>query len=325
MSLPVESSGNASSNLGKRKRTEDSPAWLTQASQSQNASTTQEGERGEAANARPARFTDPTIPLHDSDFVDEFSSDDDFGGGKYDAKAPITETQVEPPSDFKPQCRCKGGKGKQGPCVNCSCSKWGYRCSPETCGCSEACENPFNTLNIEDILGSSPEVKLSPCFISWILKRGYRNHKLELRQITLKWLFDKLHHSARQELEKFNKAFNAWRKDWKKVSKKNDDHPEKVEAMRDLINIAFDEDFAYGDFNGYYFSFCAGGLYGDRLGTWRRDTKSWHCRGCGDCMDWDDWHCRNCNKCSCGGRCDGCGGVCETYHMMNRRSGYDSC
>lgn len=98
MSLPVESSGNASSNLGKRKRTEDSPAWLTQASQSQNASTTQEGERGEAANARPARFTDPTIPLHDSDFVDEFSSDDDFGGGKYDAKAPITEVSNPPNS-----------------------------------------------------------------------------------------------------------------------------------------------------------------------------------------------------------------------------------
>ncbi|KAK8220315.1 hypothetical protein IWZ01DRAFT_3591 [Phyllosticta capitalensis] len=359
MSSPGESS-SASSNTGKRKRTEDEPTLLdilksgrntdtmrdmkvseffepvkdmkmsellemAQALQSENAPPAQDGERGDALIVETS--SDETSS--DKSSSDESSSDDEDAEPYYDRKAIVTELKVRPPEDFKPECGCKAGKDEQGPCVNCSCSKWGERCSPETCGCGDACENPFNALNTEEIFGDSPKVELCYCwcFIAWILKRGYEKYKLKPHQITLKWLFDKIHVCAEQEdLRERNKAYNAWKEDWEKVAEETDDNPKKVQAMRDLLNIAFDEDFGYGgskpygEENGYYLSFCSTAVDEDRIGWWFSEDTSLHCLGCGDCMGWLDWHCRDCNKCVEGveQRCDGCKGVSDNYHELLR-------
>ncbi|KAK7544034.1 uncharacterized protein J3D65DRAFT_598711 [Phyllosticta citribraziliensis] len=269
-------------------------------------------------------YDDDELDIYDSD-----DSDDSEGEPKYYANAPVTEGKVEPPENFSPQCRCTQGKGKGkgkgggGPCANCACSKWGKRCSPQTCGCSGGvCQNPFNILNLEEIFGSADPV-LSPCFISWILKRGYAKARVRLEHITLEWLFEKIGQSGEAEC---NDAWEAWFKEWAAVVD-NANPDEKTQAMRALLRLAFDEDATHaGEPNGHFFSFCRPIRSNNAaIGRWVQADCTWHCRGCGECMDWREWHCRKCNKCAYGVSlpCDGCQGVCSSYHYMMKMEGGD--
>lgn len=81
----------------------------------------------------------------------------------------MTETEVEPPKQADVRCRCQSNNKTKLPCRNCACSKWGYPCSSE-CGCSEACQSPFN--NLARIFGTTdPSIKPHPCFVTWLLKQ----------------------------------------------------------------------------------------------------------------------------------------------------------
>ncbi|KAL1381993.1 hypothetical protein HDK64DRAFT_57011 [Phyllosticta capitalensis] len=271
-------------------------------------------------------FYSREMELADQDMYDDDGSGDSGDSGDedtYHPTAPITERRVEPPQDFSPRCGYSSGNSRanRGPCVNCACSKWGYRCSPSTCGCSTSCQNPFNILPLEDLFGSA-SVKLHPCFVTWILKRGYKKAgpaRVNLPQITRKWLFDRVQENM--DISDFSESYNAWVKQWETVDDAADDNPRKIHLMRSLLRLAFEEGFEYGDeLHDWFFSFCRK-AWGDReIGTWQQGNCTWHCRGCGECGDWRDWHCRTCNNCSYGIslRCRGCKGVCDSYHENHK-------
>lgn len=42
----------------------------------------------------------------------------------------------------------------------------------------------------------------------------------------------------------------------------------------------------------YYYSFCFSSL--------QQTDCTWHCKRCGDCVDWREWHCKGCDKCQYG-------------------------
>lgn len=226
----------------------------------------------------------------------------------------------EIPKDFSPKCRCKTGKhfsrragilirGDLGPCRSCACVKWGYRCSRETCGCFKelgACRNPFEFLNLEQMFGSS-NPKLSPCFAKWISKR---THKIEfLQQITLKSLVEPILKAGTPTSD----AYDEWKKEWDQVANHADNSTRKIQAMRDLLRMAFDSGFDYKTkFHGYYYSFCDN--------SWSDSTCYSHCADCGRCEGWKIWHCGKCNKCITTGsfeRCKGCRGVKASYHDLH--------
>ncbi|KAK8220314.1 hypothetical protein IWZ01DRAFT_3590 [Phyllosticta capitalensis] len=269
--------------------------------------------------------------LADEDIYDSDDSDDseEFGGGRYHPEAPVTEGKVEPPRNFSPKCTCAAsGRGNSGPCINCACSKWGYRCSPLTCGCSTACQNPFNALPLEDLFGSAT-VELHPCFVTWVLKRGYkkagRSRVNQPQQITLKWLFDRVQEN--DDIEDYSDAYNVWVEQWETVDDAADDNPRKIHLMQSLLRLAFEEDYEYADeSHGYYFSFCRKTWGDNAIGRWVQEDNNQHCRGCGTCGDWRDWHCIKCNECTDGVtlRCSGCKGVSEMYHEqhMIERDGF---
>ncbi|KAK8183758.1 hypothetical protein BC567DRAFT_205964 [Phyllosticta citribraziliensis] len=247
-------------------------------------------------------YDDDELDIYDSD-----DSDDSEGEPKYYANAPVTESSLT-------RSRAKSSRPRT------SARSVAAR---KTCGCSGGvCQNPFNILNLEEIFGSADPV-LSPCFISWILKRGYAKARVRLEHITLEWLFEKIGQSGEAEC---NDAWEAWFKEWAAVVD-NANPDEKTQAMRALLRLAFDEDATHaGEPNGHFFSFCRPIRSNNAaIGRWVQADCTWHCRGCGECMDWREWHCRKCNKCAYGVSlpCDGCQGVCSSYHYMMKMEGGD--
>ncbi|KAK8220316.1 hypothetical protein IWZ01DRAFT_554963 [Phyllosticta capitalensis] len=250
---------------------------------------------------------------------------DDFEGPDgsliYHPNALVTQKWTdEIPKDFSPKCRCKtgaklvrrGNKYKlrdKGPCRSCACVKWGYKCSRETCGCCKEignCQNPFDFMNLEEIFGS-PNPKLTPCFAKWISRR---THKFDfLKQITLKSLVETILKAGAPVSD----GYDEWKKNWDQIANDKDDSTRKIQAMRDLIGMAFGSVFEYKTkFHGYYYSFCDD--------SWS-DSACWsHCADCGLCVGWKAWHCGKCNTCMEGlfVRCKGCRGVNVSYHGLHK-------
>ena len=42
----------------------------------------------------------------------------------------------------------------------------------------------------------------------------------------------------------------------------------------------------------WFYSFCRKNL--------EQVSCTWHCRKCGECVDWREWHCKGCDKCQYG-------------------------
>ncbi|KAF7537061.1 hypothetical protein G7054_g4027 [Neopestalotiopsis clavispora] len=218
-----------------------------------------------------------------SDVRSEESSGNDYGNAlepaanKYKKNAPVTEKRIEPPEKYT------------------GCSKYGYQCSPNTCGCSDNCSNPFNKIDLRELFGTDHRhPKLHPCFISYILKL-----KDKARQLTLDKLFNCI-----DESEECG-AYEAWREQWDAVKNQPNDLPRKRELKQALLRLAFFQNESFGDlYRQNYFSLCRGGGREQATvpprGEWEQEDCTWHCRGCGECADWREWHCSKCKKCHYG-------------------------
>lgn len=158
-------------------------------------------------------------------------------------------------------------------------------------------------------------LELHPCFISWVLKLKAPRPE----NITAKWLFDRIQSSNHKDIEDVHpqSEYEEWRARWLALPTTASgpvDSPEKMKLMQDLVRQAFH--VTHDKDRDYFFSLCRGSYQG--FGSWQEDMHTWHCRACGECMDWRGWHCGKCNKCAYGVSlpCDGCKGVCDTYHDM---------
>lgn len=194
------------------------------------------------------------------------------------------------------------------------CSKWGYRCRPEACGChgGPSCHNPFNKIDLPAIFGPEPVV-LTECFIAWVLKQK----EVRPEQVTAGFLFGTAFLEA-HELDYLSDvidcdAYVEWRAKWDAASEQSDEDETRKKLQQEMNRLAFSKN------NGgmmMYFSFCCGDV-------WVQEDCTWHCRICGECNDWREWHCGKCNKCTYGVSlpCEGCGGVDYGYHEFGIMSG----
>lgn len=229
------------------------------------------------------------------------------GGPGYKKNAPVTEKKVEPPEKHT-GCRCNSARA---PCTNCACSKWGYQCSPNTCGCSDNCSNPLNKIDLGELFGTSERhPKLHPCFISYVLKL-----KDKARQLSLDKLFNCIGESEECA------AYESWREQWDAVKNGPNELPRKRELKQALLRLAFFQEGSFGDmYRQNYFSLCRSMDQATvpPRGDWEQEDCTWHCRGCGECADWREWHCSKCKKCHYGvSLVAECGGVCDSYHQFS--------
>lgn len=193
---------------------------------------------------------------------------------------------------------------KKKACVNCACSKWGYKCQPEECGChgGRACYNPFNYLNVLAIFGPKP-VTLHPCFINWLLKQKYIGEPLTTRYFFNRALAEA--HLMEDVDEGADEIYQAWRVRWDALPAHEQDGAYGVDLQQELNRMAFTK---REPVNNVFYSFC-------RRNHWESSDHTWHCRVCRKCQDWREWHCKKCNKCTYGLSlaCEGCGGVSYMY------------
>lgn len=190
-------------------------------------------------------------------------------------------------------------------CVDCVCSKWGYTCKPEFCGChgGASCNNPFNKLDIPALFGPDP-VPLRPCFITWVQARKGSG----LENISRQLLFNLSRRGVKELVDVSDEdSFRNWSAKWNSLSPEEQTGEKGVLLQQTLNRLAFTEtrEYTCRDFS---FSFCRGN-------QWQDCDHTSHCRVCGDCMDWREWHCARCDKCTYGVSlpCDGCGGVSNLY------------
>lgn len=139
-----------------------------------------------------------------------------------------------------------------------------------------------------------------PCFLTYASKK-----KVD---------FERLKRCMLQYEDAFE--FDYWLKEWQdeksKIAEK--DMPEHMNKL--LRYGLFTDPESH---NGFYYSFCRGGVRYDpngSLGSWEQSDCTWHCPVCKECNDWREWHCGTCKKCTYGSSipCEGCGGVSSTWH-----------
>lgn len=281
-------------------------------------------QRGHLANVWDSLVEDAFN--HKLDKLDEFM--DEYGDGKYHKELEITEVSAicvrrihsprgtvltpssqvdgdaDPPPTSSVNCRCGVANLVKKACINCVCSKWGLRCQLATCGChgGPSCHNPFNHVDTQAIFGPEPVV-LHGCFVTWVLKQK----KVPSGRITRRFLFDLAHRTARgiEDVAPVSyEGYEIWLAKWSGISAAERDGPRGVELQWELNRTAFTKSKVDWQLSDVFYSFC-------RNDAWQHSDGTWHCRICGECMDWREWHCGKCNKCSDGVslRCEGCKGV----------------
>ncbi len=196
-------------------------------------------------------------------------------------------------------------------CQTCACSNQGYGCIA-SCGCDETCQNNFNNIALDNILGtdvSGSPTKLNQCFITYLQK-----HKLE-GTITLDYLFDHLLSGLDYVPDGNDEGIDAWRTTWETAYSGPDPEARTEELQRQLLRLGLGLGDDHGD---WFFSFCYSSS--DRIGSWQQGDQVWHCRACSCCSERQEWHCGNCNKCTYGRAipCSGCGGVSNSYHEEHK-------
>ncbi|KAI1347771.1 hypothetical protein F5Y01DRAFT_307295 [Xylaria sp. FL0043] len=254
----------------------------------------------------------------DIEEVEESEDTQDFAQvPEYMPDAQATETKTEGPAPSSTGCQCEHVHDDSDPehashlCQTCACSNQGYGCIA-SCGCDETCQNNFNNIALDNILGtdaSGHPTKLDPCFITYLQK-----HKLD-GVITLDYLFDHLLSGLDYVPDGNDEAIDAWRTTWETGYNGPDPEARTEDLQRQLLRLGLGLSDKQGD---WFFSFC----YGDneRIGSWQQRSQVWHCRGCGSCSERQEWHCGKCNKCVYGRAipCSGCGGVSSAYHEAHK-------
>lgn len=251
----------------------------------------------------------------------------------------------DPPPASSTHCRCGAANARKKACAGCACSRRGYRCTPDRCGChgGPACHNPFNHLDLPALFGPGPggpaAVVLHGCFVGWVLRRrgtssgrGSRaanphqhlSHHDRDRPLTAGHLFNLAlagADDARGGVLDEEPAYRAWRARWDALPA--DEQPQQrrggpasaspasarcLALQQELNRMAFTRSHD----KDVFYSFCRPRPH------WQSAEQTSHCDACGECMDWREWHCGECNKCVYGVSlsCEGCGGVSETYHLF---------
>lgn len=245
----------------------------------------------------------------------------------------------DPPPASSTSCRCGAANARKQACVLCACSKWGYRCRPDLCGChgGASCHNPFNHVDMPALFGPAPVV-LHGCFVGWVRrKRGQKRHAAaaaanrtltgggderplgfdQHHLITAQHLFDLALAGVEAEGgfecldDDADERYRAWRVRWDALpaDERRDGGSARGLALQQELNRMA---FTRGDWPDHevFYSFCRPWPH------WESTAHMSHCDECGECMDWREWHCGTCNKCVYGVSlaCESCGGVSDTYH-----------
>ncbi|GAW14752.1 hypothetical protein ANO14919_041550 [Xylariales sp. No.14919] len=274
-------------------------------------------ERVFGSETTPEVRVDFSEDLEESEDTQEFVTQEFTQAPEYRPDAPVAETKTDGPAPSSTGCQCEhvhDGSGSEQTshlCQTCACSNQGYGCIA-SCGCDETCQNNFNSIQLDKILGtdaSGPLVKLDPCFITYLQK-----HKLD-RVITLDYLFDHLLSGLDYVPDGNDEAIDAWRVTWETSYSGPDPEARTEELQRQLLRLGLGLSDKRGD---WFFSFCYGN--GERIGSWQQGHQIWHCRSCERCSEREEWHCGKCNKCTYGRAiaCSGCGGVSTSYHEEHK-------
>ncbi|KAI1179689.1 hypothetical protein F4777DRAFT_574996 [Nemania sp. FL0916] len=262
--------------------------------------------------------TTPEVRVESDRDLEEFEETQELAQiPKYRPDAPVTEVKTEAPTPSTSGCHCENthessdGEGAPHLCQTCACSNQGYGCIA-SCGCDETCQNNFNSIALDDILGidvaGSPS-KLDPCFITYLQK-----HDRE-QPITLDFLFEHLLSGLDYVPDGNDEAIDAWRVEWDTAYTGPDPEAQTEKLQRELLHLGLGPSDKQGE---WFFSFC----YKDseRVGSWQHGQQVWHCRDCGSCGELQEWHCGKCAKCTYGRAipCIGCGGVSDSYHEEHK-------
>ncbi|KAI1428740.1 hypothetical protein F5Y12DRAFT_782338 [Xylaria sp. FL1777] len=263
--------------------------------------------------------TTPEVRVEFSEEIEESEDTQDFAHvPDYIPDAPATETKTDGPEPSSSKgCRCEhvheGSESEQVThlCQTCACSNQGHGCIA-SCGCDETCQNNFNNIALDNILGTDASgypTKLGPCFITYL-----QNHKLD-GVITLDYLFEHLLSGLDYVPDGNDKAIDTWRATWETAYSGPDPEARTEELQRQLLRLGLGLSDKPG---GWFFSFCYGNS--ERIGSWQQGEQVWHCRGCASCSERQEWHCGKCNKCTYGRAipCGGCGGVSNSYHEAHQ-------
>ncbi|KAF2153399.1 hypothetical protein K461DRAFT_312783 [Myriangium duriaei CBS 260.36] len=236
-------------------------------------------------------FHDTEIDGEEADINDDLDSGFWGDSPPYKRDRPVTEITVEAPKQSAKGCRCRADNTKKKACINCGCSKWGYKCLPDTCGCASGCTNPFNKIDVELLIGLTEQpTKLHPCFVSRVLRPPRGSHRLP-EDITLEYVFNLVYQEAKGHLDGLKTDYAEWHADWLKANEPASDviPEERIRLMQDLVREAVTETQIGNTMMYWFFSFCRG--------RWQEDCNTTHCRGCGECVGWRDWHCGKCKEC----------------------------
>ncbi|KAI1186702.1 hypothetical protein F5B17DRAFT_402499 [Nemania serpens] len=258
--------------------------------------------------------TTPEVRVESERDLEEFDDTQELAPvPEYRPDAPVTEKKTDGPAPSATGCQCEnhheGPESEHAPqlCETCACSNQGFGCLA-SCGCDETCRNNFNSIALDNILGTdaagSP-TKLDPCFITYLQKHSLREG------ITLDFLFEHLLAGLDHVPDGDDEAIDAWRVQWETGYNGPDPEAQTEKLQRELLCIGL----GLGDEpRGWFFSFCYHNE--ERLGSWQQSREVWHCRDCGSCSEKQEWHCGDCNKCTYGRPvpCSGCGGVSDSYH-----------
>lgn len=243
----------------------------------------------------------------------------------YNPDAPVTEKKTDGPAPSTTGCHCENthddddhaGEHTAHLCETCDCSNQGYGCIA-SCGCDETCQNNFNNIALDNILGTDASglpTKLDQCFITYLQKHRLREH------ITLDYLFDHLLAGLDYVPDGNDEALDAWRTTWETGYDGADPEAYIKGLQRELLRLGLGQADRKGK---WFFSFCYGAGEGEeeseRIGSWQQGAQAWHCRACGRCSEQQEWHCGECDKCTFGRAtpCAGCGGVSDSYHEEHK-------
>ncbi|KAI2642216.1 hypothetical protein GGS21DRAFT_294979 [Xylaria nigripes] len=232
----------------------------------------------------------------------------------YRSDAPVTEKKTNAPMQSFICCQCRHAdegsdvENTTHLCQTCACSDQGQGCIASCC-CDETCQNTFNRIALDNILGTdtSGKLALNACAVTFLQK-----HDLN-EPITLEYLFEHLLPGLDYVPDGNDEAIDAWRVKWQTIYDGPDAEAQIEALQRELtqLGLGVGRGKSHRD---WFFSFCYSN--NERLGSWQQGHQIWHCGDCRKCNERQAWHCEQCNKCRYGRRapCGNCGGVSDSYH-----------
>ncbi|TGJ83154.1 hypothetical protein E0Z10_g5614 [Xylaria hypoxylon] len=217
--------------------------------------------------------TTPEVRVEFSEDLEESEDTQEFTQApEYRPDAPVAETKTDGCAPSAMGCHCEHEHESSDSekiahlCQTCACSNQGYGCIA-SCGCDETCQNNFNNIALDKILGADDSgfpVKLDPCFITYLQK-----HKLD-RVITLDYLFEHLLSGLDYVPDGNDPEIDAWRVTWETAYSGPDPEARTEELQRQLLRLGLEPGDKRGD---WFFSFCYSNTNG-KSGTAENATSA---------------------------------------------------